>query len=518
VIIKNVLKGDNFKAYTSHLSPTDQNVAKTLLQNQYDQLRQRILRYLDNAYGIDSTEKNALGTLLEEAEHFQSLMPGFEPRPPAAANLNDALLHLLSQALEFQYPGHPQFDENIKLSGAVLKKVFGEIEKACNAPDGRVLVEKSLRKDVRLVANPLKIGSMEETHFILSHSWKDHFLKMQADTNEALTVGLLRQWIDQPKPMGLPKVLENLIIMTFAAQTNRVFFDGDTSIEPNIEDLRKHYELREMDLPSAEDWEKAIERAGYILGITQSELLNASNVAKFSDNVRAELSNYQEASTHLQTTLDKLWTTRKDLDKSAKRVSTAAAAKSFITDILQTDGTKLIEGLANWESKTTPAPTDAAMGTSIKKAPDVNKAISEAQWSIIEKAENLKGNQKEKAEQLTKDLKDALEEDEYVIALAPKIKSIQGQALQLIEAAIEESQTPHHGQGKPGTTVKKTGGTGPITKDDQYVTIKEQEEKDLSPAEFQNVFNEILDLMNQENARIELSWRIYKKSTDKSDK
>jgi hypothetical protein len=32
------------------------------------------------------------------------------------------------------------------------------------------------------------------------------------------------------------------------------------------------------------------------------------------------------------------------------------------------------------------------------------------------------------------------------------------------------------------------------------------------------VFNEILDLMNQENARIELSWRIYKKSTDKSDK
>jgi hypothetical protein len=216
--------------------------------------------------------------------------------------------------------------------------------------------------------------------------------------------------------------------------------------------------------------------------------------------------------------LDKLWTTRKDLDKSAKRVSTAAAAKSFITDILQTDGTKLIERLANWESKTTPAPTDAAMGTSIKKAANVNKALSEAQWSIIEEAENLKGSQKEKAEQLTKDLKNAFEEDEYVTALAPKINSIQSQALTLIRAAIKETQPQEPGQGEPGATAKKAGGAGPITKGDQYITIKEQEEKDLSPAECQSVFDEILDLMNQENVRIELSWRIYKKSTDRSDK
>ncbi len=519
VIIKNILRGENFKAYTGHLSPSDQQVAKTLLQNQQSQLRQQILRYLDNAYGITNSEQSALdaATLLEESEHLQSMMPGFDPRPPAAATLNDALLQLLGQALEFQYPGHPRFDETIRLSASVIKKVFAEIEKACNTTDGRILVEKSLRKDIRLIANPLKIGSMEETHFILDHTWKNHFLKKHASTNELLTVGLMRQWIDQPRPMGLPRILENLIIMTFASQTNRVFFDNDLSIEPNIEDLKKQYELKEMDLPSEGDWKKAIERAGFILGITQSGLLNAGNVAKFSDNVRNELSEYQEICNDLHKTLEKLWSTRKDLNKSAKRLTTAATAKSFIADILKADGIRLVERLANWETQANPAPTDAAIGTSIKKAADVNKAISDANWSLIEEAENLEGSHKEVAGQLTKDLKDALEEDEYVIALSPKIASIHSRALELIKAALKEKQSPPDSKTKeqqeerPGATIIKPGGSERNKKAGQFRIIKE-ETQDLSPEDCKGVFDEILDLMIKENAQVELHWRIYKKN------
>ena len=34
----------------------------------------------------------------------------------------------------------------------------------------------------------------------------------------------LRQWIDDPRPMGLPKEAENLVILLFAAQTDHTFY------------------------------------------------------------------------------------------------------------------------------------------------------------------------------------------------------------------------------------------------------------------------------------------------------
>lgn len=511
VIINNVLKGENFKAYTNHLSPSDQQVAKTLLENQQSQLRQQILRYLDCAYGITSSENSALDeeTLLEEAEHYQSLTPGFEPKPPAAANLKAALAQLLDQALESQFPGHPRFDDDIKLSPTVIKKVFAEIEKSCQISDGRTLVERPLRRDVKMIANPLKLGSMEETHFILGHSWKNHFQKMMADNDEKLNVDQLIQWINSPLDMGLPRILENLIIIIFAAHTNRVFFDGANSIEPNVEELKRHYELKEMDLPSEADWEKAIERAGHILGITQSPLLNAGNLAKFSDRVKEELSKFIDDSTNLLQTLEKVWTTRKELSNTAKRLATATNAKSFISEILETAGIKLVEKIASWENPMEPIPTDAAMGTSIKKASEVNNAILHTKWDVIETAEKLEGNLKEKSIQLVAAFKDDLEADELVTALAPKLKTIENNALLLIQSALKEKEAPG---GKPPETEQ----TEP--KEQPGIKIITEKQKDLSPEECKTEFDSILGLLNQENVRIDLHWRIYKISTDKKDK
>jgi hypothetical protein len=522
VIINNILKGDNFKASTGHLSPADQQIAKTLLENQQSQLNQQMRQYLDNAYGISSSETNVLdeATSLEEAEHFQSLMPGFEPRPPAAANLESALEQLLGQALAFQFPGHPLLDANTSLSPSTLKKVFNEIEKACQAQDGRVLVEKYMRKDVRMIANPLKIGAMEETHFIIDHFWKDHFLKMRADTNDALTVDQFRKWIDQPKAMGLPKILENLIIMTFAAQTNRIFFDGDTSIEPDIEMLKSHFELKEMSLPSESDWENAIKRAGYILGVTQSPLLNAGNVAKFSDAVKAELSNHKENCINLRKTLEQFWSKRPDLDPAANRLSTARAAESFLIEILQTDGAGLVERLSNWKSQEDPAPADATMGTSIKKALETSDAITDAAWEVIDTAEKLQGDAQLTANRLIAELKDAMEADELVTGLKHKIKAIEKKAIKLIQDALNTKQAdppPYDlGRKRPGQPPEVYNAPKSRKKNDgkTQTTVIDAAEKDLSPEECQATFNKILRLLRQENGRIELSWRIYKITTD----
>ncbi len=523
VIINNILKGENFKAYTGHLSPSDTQVAKTLLKNQQSQLQQQMLQYLQNVYGISKSDPDALDSEsdLEPAEHFQSLVNGFDLRPPIGADLAQAFTHLLGQALEFQFPAHPQFDENIKLAPSVVGKVFSEIERAAQAPDGRIIAEKSLRKDLRMIANPLNIGTMEETPFIIHHHWKNHFLKMQADSQEKLSVRVLRKWIDEPKSMGLPKTLENLIILTFAAQTNRVFFHDNHNVEPAIDGLMDDFELKEINLPSEKDWGNAVKRAGLILGITQSPLLNAKNVAKFSENVKAMLSEYKEKCKNLHQSLDQLWTTRRDLNRLAPRLITAGHAQAFVADILLTEGLKLVECLSQWKHQADSMPNDAALGISIKKSKEVIDAIAHVRWNIIEKAEKLEGNQKEDAGRLAEELKSALEADELVIALAPKMRSLENQAWKLIQTALDEKEKEDHRAQEKKVSINLNSFEKIDTEDEpkqaqqqedaagQSKTLR-QGEKDLTCDEFKTIYREIIKILDREkNVRINLKWKIH---------
>ncbi len=132
--------------------------------------------------------------------------------------------HLVSQALDHEFPAAPQFEAEVKSSN--LKKVFEVVSQAAWSTDGRVPVDKVLRPLVRSIANPLKLGEMglDATHFVLGQHWKNHFTKKVAETGSAVDVRQLRKWIDDPKPMGLPKEAEHLVILIYALQTNQTFF------------------------------------------------------------------------------------------------------------------------------------------------------------------------------------------------------------------------------------------------------------------------------------------------------
>src|SRR5262249_26319628 len=127
------------------------------------------------------------------------------------------------QALADDYPAHPKFEAEVKTSN--LRKVYEVVSQAARKEDGRVEVDRPLRPLVRQIANPLLLGEMgaDATHFVLGQHWKNHFNRKAAQTGSALTVSQLRQWLDDPRPMGLPKEAANLVILTFAEQTNRSF-------------------------------------------------------------------------------------------------------------------------------------------------------------------------------------------------------------------------------------------------------------------------------------------------------
>lgn len=121
VRIDHVLRGDRLRDFAAHLSPVDRASARELLRNQQSQLRQRLIHYLEGAYGVENPPPGSVDQSHPLAEHFQSLEPAFEPRPPARAHLRGALEGLFDQMCASQYPAHPDFGAPVKTT--VLRRV-----------------------------------------------------------------------------------------------------------------------------------------------------------------------------------------------------------------------------------------------------------------------------------------------------------------------------------------------------------------------------------------------------------
>ena len=116
---------------------------------------------------------------------------------PVAVNLKEALDHLLSQALAWQYPRHPDFERDVKRGE--LKKVVDLVRDASRDPNGRVYVEdKKVRPIMRQIAYPLGLGTMGEDHFVRSYEWRDHFNRKIAETDtKNPSVRDLRAWMEE---------------------------------------------------------------------------------------------------------------------------------------------------------------------------------------------------------------------------------------------------------------------------------------------------------------------------------
>ena len=214
VRIDHVLRGDRLRDFAAHLSPVDRASARELLRNQQSQLRQRLIHYLEGAYGVENPPPGSVDQSHPLAEHFQSLDPAFEPRPPARAHLRGALESLFDQMCASQYPAHPDFGAPVKTSA--LRRVHEQVSRTVQEQEGRIAIDKPLRPSMTQIAVPLRLGEMGETHFVLGRHWFSHFERL----TRPLTVAKLREAIDEPRRMGLPDAAANLVILVYADQAN----------------------------------------------------------------------------------------------------------------------------------------------------------------------------------------------------------------------------------------------------------------------------------------------------------
>jgi hypothetical protein len=492
VILDYLLTGEQrFLDAAAHLSPQDRTQARALASNQRDQLRVRLRQCLEAAYGLSEEPRDAVDRTLQPAEQIVSLEPTFRPQRPVGANLKTALAALVEQALEHQFPAHPTFDAEVR--PATLRKVWAEVERAAEANDARVLVaDRPTRDLVRKIVDPLKLGVMAETHLRLEDYWTRHFQQLLARNPGPLTVGRLRGWTDEPQARGLPAEVQNLVILTFAAQTSRSFRQRGGPANVSIESLPDDVELVEQRLPSADQWKEALRRMQVLFGSPLPEALNAANVQRLEDVARAKLDPLRATLTSLDEVLRQRLTqfVPGGGSGSGRLVSTRSALALSRAVALAPVGTGA-EVLAAAELQT----SDVAVGSTLAKANELDGALRNLQEDLFSSLVRIADARKGAAERILAGLVEALQADEHAVAFVPRLRELQREGLSVLAQAPAPPPRPEPPQPPvppPGVRV-----------------VRQDSRRNLAPAEARRLLADIeCEIGTDDAKRLSIEWTI----------
>ena len=402
--------------------------------------------------------------------------------------------NILGQALTHQYPAHPHFEVD-KITKGNLTNAFGEIEEAVRSEGGRHEVPKAKRSEVRQVVVPMKLADMGEMHLHLSEDWKTHFIKCQSKESALFTVANLRRWIDEPKPMGLLKEFSDLVILSFAAQTNKSFYyHGGPAPDVEIGRLDDSMELREEELPSEELWKLAVEMSAAIFGVVSSKLLNATNVRKLIDDIQKVIITHRKQCGDLVGHLQRLYK-QFGVDSKSSRLATANEVHGLLERLITSDGSAFIERLATESSDS----SAAAMGKSLKSAAQVGSTLcNEFVWEIINELTSRGGDQQDKAEALKAEVIQALSDDEYVTSLSQALEKICIEAKNLIRGYSDSKPTLET------PAVNKKDGV-------KVISVCDGVEEELTIVQLEETLDVLRSKLSEDSGyRVKLTWEVYK--------
>jgi hypothetical protein len=510
VVLDHILTGERFNELAAHLSLVDRGPAQALLRNQRDQLQQRVRQYLEVAYGIAGDSRDAVVDPLAPENQFRSLDQTLTPIPPVGANLKSAFEALLDQLFRHQYPAHPVFDAEVRLTA--VKKVWAELERAIGTSDGRAPVaDRAVRQLIRSIADPVQLGKTGETHFVLGDHWRSHFLREQAKEGAAFTVANLRKWMDQPLAMGLPTEAQNLIILTFAGQTNRSFVRGNVPFAPSIDQTPDDLELREQTLPEPGDWETACKRAAALFGLTIPTSRNAGNVAKLVEEVQARAREVRESIASLVKTLN---------EKSAlfpaagdnHRLQTARSALALLAGLLSAESAAVVTTLAGATIET----SEVAMRQTLAKGRELDEAVRTGAWDIFEAMKVLTDERKAVAQAIVAKVCETLAADEHAIGLKAALDDQRIKAVRLLTVAPPPAPAPS-ATATPPLPPQAPASVAPGRPEPKPpVIVQESAATDLESTQALALLDDLHATLDKDaDLRLSISWRLEKPGSSK---
>jgi hypothetical protein len=514
VVLDYILQGERFDNYAAHLSFVDRVQAKALAKNQLDQLRIKLRSQLEVAYGISTEPRDAVSDPLTTDEQFQSLDPTLSPRPPVGAEFKSAFENLLGQLLAHQYPAHPEFDTEIKAS--VIRKVWPEVQNAIESPGQRGLVrDTSTRKLVRAIVNPCQLGQMGETHLLIEPHWQSRFAQSHArEGGGPITVAKLRRWIDTPAPMGLPIELQNLIILAYAASTNRRFTLRGGPVEPTVDTLPDELEIKEQTLPAPTEWQTALQRASSLFGLTLAQTPNAANVGRLIDDVRSTASVKRDAVGRLVAQIRDR-SNRYAAGIVGARQQSAESAQALLTSLTQAADGDVVSSLATAILDTSEAAVSYTMG----QAQSCADALTNGNWQFFDVVRDLADHRREAALGIMTRLGEVLTADEHVVPLKSRLAEVERDAMRLLAASPSPvvPPTPASGPSIPSvieTPTRLSPLLPPALGLDGSELVDEKQALHLTGAAAEAVLDDLKARMARErDLQLTLSWRIERKGT-----
>ena len=429
VRIDELLKGDRLADAARGLSLSDREQARGVLSSRQSALHQRLKICLDAAYGIRSDTDGCLGATLPADGHLFSL-DTFVPKMPVGANMQQAMGALLDQLFDYRFPAHPQFEQPVQ--AAAVRKVLEQVQEAAGVTDQRMFVDAVTRRVLSLIAVPLKLATVTQTHLVLDPHWANHFsrMKAQADLGRPggpMTVGQARQWIDLPHPMGLTAELKNLVVLASAAQADRSLVRNGAPAAGTLDRIDDAVELQEQTLPDEPTWVLARRRAG-LFGLVASELRKGATMARLAGELRAKAEESRPRLARLSAALSARMT-RFRVDQSAPRMVTLRSAQTLVAALsAAADDLAVVAELATASMQT----SETGVGTCLGSAEALATALDTATWNIIENGAFLTDDRRLAAEGLHARLADALREDEHVLPLGAALSEVEQRAAGLL--------------------------------------------------------------------------------------
>ncbi len=442
VKIEHVLAGENPRRYLGQLRPEDQARARQDLESLGNAKRARVRRSMEAAYGVTQrSSEMALDDTRTAEQHIVSLQPGLDGKPLLQTTFERALEELAERLLEHRWPRHPRFSTLV--TKAKLAKVLGAVEQTLATADHRVPAES---KELRLMgdlAEPLGLLQRSEAALTLAEGRLREIERRRQQAG--LGTPTVAEMLGLLDPQGLhgfePPVCE-LLIAAYAAWARRTIEHQGKVLDPSSgRTLPPTAVLRQVELPSEQDWRQALGKVGELFGITLRKALTPANLADVAARVTARLEELGPAASRLPAALGQrlaAW----GLEAEPPRLTTATSGEQLVSQLSgQVGPALLIRRLASFE----PATSATALGRSLKTASATTAALAAtANWTLIEHAAKRRDQPEQAAAvgRLLTDLVQVLEADELNTPLAAAIEKLIEAATTILKSPVPAAPVP----------------------------------------------------------------------------
>jgi hypothetical protein len=433
IVINHLLERNRLAEATPNLTTEDRYRARTELESRRNALTNRLREALRRAYGVNSPNDDDLGPRAPEA--VMTLARDLTPGLPVGQGIKGAFSYLIFQLLDHRYPRHPDFDPNGKgaaVRQAELEVVLNAVEQAKQDPVGRFGEPGKDIATLKKIANPLKLGVMHESAFVLNRDWPDLLDRKAAGAGQ-VSVAQLRSWIDAEQP-GLPVIVQNLVIAAYAIQADKAWLRADKPYPtPRLDQVPGDMTLRSQELPTPEEFALASARAAGIFGIARQPVRSVRSVQVLAEAIRRNATGRLGPARQLAEALAEHAGTL-GLDSGQPRLATSDVITMTLARLdATTDPTETVRVLASADLRK----ENAFYQAHLRSAETVTTALGTKNWPILD--EFAASADDAEAAAIISMLREAARHDEQETALADPLRRANDAAVALV---VQRAKNP----------------------------------------------------------------------------